>query len=1577
MGDDDGMRQVLEKTNVSSSMLREDRTRMVRPDVKVKRVVLWLCDFREGKMLMVKTLVGTNNIVLSLPTQTQFTGADNASGFTLLQELCRRYFQTEAVLKKWTFQHTYIYISTGTGIFIYSAKTSELPKETTNMVYVSMNAVYKVATATSSKESKNDGKEISIIDSDKPIIVEIFKVVKLISGGIISSTSKEYNDILARLGSKIVPPHLRSIISAAKRKKNIEANVNFLIKLFFSPNNLFLVGGNVPYYIFSSQRSCKISTMIKQPGYADDSYLTCLKLFLQTETDFKNKNKDSTNNFRVGCAVKKKLITDNFSAVWDNFWGDLIESEEESKLDDQLAEDVGKDVGEGEDIKGEKSESDSSICLELARQSGDTMYYGVSQELNYLPIKYNDVYYNIHANEKYRFNNEFFYDLGNQLTPYTRDASNPNDAYLGFSCIAYYKNGNNPILFLGDKGSVLATPRMGRVYKLELKTHKLTKFIEVHNVGGGGGGADVFCMDILDAAEGGYILVGGNFNRMTTYDDAANVVEQQTDVTICAAMVNLKTYKVIKLFNDTPAFTPNIVHGGHAVNKVCICKNKKVVKAKGVTAQSVTVEGYVALIGGDFNFDIINDNDTFPPSPPPPPGARTRERITNIGCVLIKKNPNPNNPNNLDNMEARLVAVDSKVALEAGGVIRSGITHSVAENFDLTSIICPENEDNYKSDKADKSETVFFIGGRFDRFYAIDYVAYNTAKAAGPAPGRPVPAERACNGIIKLKLKSEYDDVDTISKYNQTSEIEPIVVARNNNPIIQASLQYGIINSKKYLFCLTGFTDAAPPANVDTMLNVYDIGSKSNILQMPMPPQNPPILLDNYAKQTLLLTKDNDQSVLIMSFTRNNAPGPHFKMNYTYTCNVSELNKDAAAPQIVVIAAASNENDNIDKNNFIMDMFYHKDTGEVFIAHMFPYKSSITEYPLTVRSNYQQIGEWKLESTLKKDATGATGAADASELNIFDKFIDKVIEMRKIFKFHPSMILFLQDVDFRDYNHGTSKVSKVTKTRLDEMNTGLLDAMITLHLTPPPAPPPAPLLVWKPVLIAAGEEAAKQVASGAPDIALVQEAAAQAAQAVGIALIAADATRLAQEAVAGARAAAAATGGREAYNAIEVVRAAAASKRVLLIAGLAKAAVQAGAIAAIINQKQINLGSPCNDIDKKIKNIMDVIYALRTPFENLFGPIAPVGRDAENIMTFIIGEKIYKFINDLLFMLEYTKCNSLAEIICNNYVNFVMKPVAAEEPPAVGVGLPVSVSIQTRWKQQFEDFINTTGGIKALIDNIGKKAVMYKGKSKITPDTPYNFKICSDPITHTGISYLEYNYNKNTNSSFISLTNQNNIKNRIYESDNDGFFSSSNGEQFHMNHIINDIGNGMEQIKFCSFYKLKRLTMPNDPFGNIGNDDSYTVYVSVDINGDGIKSGQVFDFLSIIREYFMSLTGVPDVDIRIGGPIKRLTFCGNFGCNLLNDVEVCRKFKSKQMKIYTMKKNMDSKPNQQNQIFMIDVDLEPAAQAGGGNGDYNSHNNHNNQKRICIGERIEEDKRRVLVNKRKTRRKVPLMLSSS
>jgi hypothetical protein len=121
-------------------------------------------------------------------------------------------------------------------------------------------------------------------------------------------------------------------------------------------------------------------------------------------------------------------------------------------------------------------------------------------------------------------------------------------------------------------------------------------------------------------------------------------------------------------------------------------------------------------------------------------------------------------------------------------------------------------------------------------------------------------------------------------------------------------------------------------------------------------------------------------------------------------------------------------------------------------------------------------------------------------------------------------------------------------------------------------------------------------------------------------------------------------------------------------------------------------------------------------------------------------------------------------------------------------------------------------------------------------------------------------------------------------------------------------------------------------------------------------------------------SGAVIVDIGISGPVKRLIIGGDFGCNLLNDAEVCRKFKSKNMKIYTMDKNKSSYDlkDTTNHIFMIDVDLE-LAQVGGNNGGYK---NDNNQNRIYIGERI-EDKNRVVTSKRKTRRKVPLLLSSS
>jgi hypothetical protein len=327
-------------------------------------------------------------------------------------------------------------------------------------------------------------------------------------------------------------------------------------------------------------------------------------------------------------------------------------------------------------------------------------------------------------------------------------------------------------------------------------------------------------------------------------------------------------------------------------------------------------------------------------------------------------------------------------------------------------------------------------------------------------------------------------------------------------------------------------------------------------------------------------------------------------------------------------------------------------------------------------------------------------------------------------------------------------------------------------------------------------------------------------------------------------------------------------------------------------------------------------------------------------------------------MLVYTGCNDLAELICNDYVNLVIM-------------LPALIDITT-WRGLFAAVIQGGDNVPLgqLVEKIANKVKIYREKTRITPDISYDFKICSDPNTHTGVAYLVYNYNQNLNS-LITLKSQDNLKNKIYEYGKDDFFSDSSNEPFHTNYITDNTGNLMEQISFCSFYKFdrKNITVPIQAFGDIGNVETETVYVSVNIFGDGISSGQVFEFLDVIRKYFASLRGgAVIVDIGISGPIKRLIFCGDFGCNLLHDIKVCKKFKSKQMKIYTRRDNQNAFSDDvdgTNRVFMIDVDLEPVVQGGG-----------NNQKRICIGERIEES-HRVSSNKRKTRRKVPLLLSSS
>ena len=961
-------------------------------------------------------------------------------------------------------------------------------------------------------------------------------------------------------------------------------------------------------------------------------------------------------------------------------------------------------------------------------------------------------------------------------------------------------------------------------------------------------------------------------------------------------------------------------------------------------------------------------------------------------------------------MEARLVAVDSKLSKMVAGS-QSRIVNTIPLDFAVSSIVYQEN--------GNKSETVFFVGGRFNEYTAIDYVAYEAEKAAAAAqvppalPLRPNAVNPAptCNGIIKLTLKLEYDADDTISKYNQASVIEPIDVnaAGNADAIVFASLQYGIINSKMYLFCLTAFLNPPPANTVYTRLNIFDIESKLNVIQTPnvlnvLVPPIQPLPLANYNNQTLLLTenavdKENIQNVLIMTITTTQIMPLPNRLNYTFTCNVSTLNKNVAAA-IEVVSALSNASRDIGRDNIITDMFYMKNTYQVYIAHqnVLINNPTGTEYPLTVRSNYQEIGEWSLHSK-SKDAD--------DEVVKFNDFIDKVIEMRQIFKFNPSMILFLQDVDFRNYN------SEITKTRLEKMSNDLISAAAnvvaegaaislarqgtTIQALQAAIIPVltrqrivrlilqqlAPIL--QATAAAAVKAAVKAEAGGAaqPAALVAAQAAAQtAAQTVtvgplGVAAAAAAAVAEFAASAPLAAAAAAAAAAPPGDKARAVIRAVAGAVGGAQVAALGALVGQPGLAAIIldirmvvvaalttvvlIKQNQIILDSPCNDVDKKIKNIMEFVYVLKTPSENfIIGAPPPLYESA-----IIITDKIYNFINDLLFMLVYTGCYKLAELICNNYVNLVIIP-----PPLID---------RTTWRTRLEAVLGQNAEIQTFIDNIAKKTKIYKEKTRTTPDISYEFKICSDSATqHTGVAHLVYNYNQNLNS-LITLKNQNNLKNKIYEYGKDSFFSDNN--TFHSEYVTDTV-NKIQRIDFCSFYKFDRTSLaPPRAFDDIGNAESETVYVSVDIYGDGINSSQVFEFLNIIRQYFKSLrSGQVIVDIGISGTIKRLIFCGDFGCNLLHDVEVCRKFESNKMKIYTRRKNQDAYNDDEeddeeddevtNQIFMIDVDLE-TAQVGG-----SSSGGNKNQKRICIGERI-EDKHRVLSNKRKTRRKVQMLLSSS
>ena len=1414
--------KVLESTDIPSKTMRKINFQTMQTDVNFDKIVLWLFDSRENKMLMTKTLIGNNKVVLSLPVQNQQVGAVRASGYSLLQQLCRRLFNQTDIVRKWTLEVSYAYQEDAsasasasasgrgrTGIFIYSAKSYDLPKPTLELNYVNMQAVLNLTKGAiiikkgsqqgSDGGEKGDESQLELNSRDVAIIDEVFRVVPLIQGGIISSTSKEFNEIVAGLITKTPHQHLRSSISEKKRRGNVENNINFLVNLFFPQNGLFFVRGQLKYYIYSTQRNCKISTIVRQPDYDDDSYVTCLKLFLQSENDYKQK----LSTFRVGCSVKKKLIADNFSSVWDSFWNDLIESEEQAGAIKQIENDIGAttEVGEGDDDDqedeinnapedDEDSSSSAPVCLNGALTTCKKMY-DLAEDWDassYYPLAYSGVFYNLDPALQYGFNNEYYYNLENL------EINASGTYFFGFKCMKYNGDDEYPILYLG--GTSTTTP-VSAVFELNLQTKKMKPILAAVDANN-----EILCMDMIGNK---HLLIGGKFNNVIKYIDGRATAPLTTVIPFI--IMNTETYEITTLYDNADG-TPRIdkLIPETKVNKICICKNRKVINEN----EKTSYHEYVGLFGGNIQIETA--------------GTGGIPNIINIGCVVIKIPINNSNPQ----VVARMCCIDKNVEDGAPDVTRGfALLPATADQIvNVTSIVC---DDEQEEPSVAKNKTTFYVGGYFNTFSYVDYDRFEKAQAIAAAGGPAVILNNFikngnCNSILKVSITTTYNDPN----YQNKCTFEPIETNTNkNNIVFNASLSLHRANSKNYLLAFTAFFDKTESrldmnaSRVTTTLNVFNLKARVNS-QIAI--EIPDIIKSSYVHQCFTVVKDvqSKKYIAVMNYTFKNGGDNN---GYSFTC---ELSMDARVPLRVVESKCNDENVTR-QDNSVTDVCGIKNKNgnqvDLYVAHenvpIIAEKKNQILYPLTVKSNYQQIGSWNMASTNESNASDASGESET-----FFRFTDSVMELSKIYKEYPSTMLFLQNVDYRDKNE------KITKNELQKMYSELI-----LKTSMDPIPDP----------------------------------------------------------------------------------------------------------------KVIEIENSCNNVFFKLNVMLDIWSIMISDITSF--PDA-VSADAYDINAMLFT-KIKNFYDNLIFLLIYAGCINLAQLLCNNYTASVLSNANGR------TGSPDFFLLsQMDVKRKFMTVFTTVGFGDENINNKFKK--MFSEKAQLYDKTFPDIIICSNSETHTGTAHVIHGFSKQLDMPINSETKQKALQNKIYKS-NETFFNENS--DFFKTVMASDSINTIDQINFCSFYKFQRVDAKGLFRTNVGGMIDTTVYASINIDSDvKIDSSKVLDFLKLIIDYFKRLPGSPVIDTGIGGPVNRIIFGGDFGCNLLHDASVCSQFSKHGMKIYTMPNNsnafVDAKNVSGNQMFVVDANVMSSSllqlSVGGGGGN-DGVVNVNAKQRLKIGEPIQSN----------------------
>jgi hypothetical protein len=418
--------------------------------------------------------------------------------------------------------------------------------------------------------------------------------------------------------------------------------------------------------------------------------------------------------------------------------------------------------------------------------------------------------------------------------------------------------------------------------------------------------------------------------------------------------------------------------------------------------------------------------------------------------------------------------------------------------------------------------------------------------------------------------------------------------------------------------------------------------------------------------------------------------------------------------------------------------------------------------------------------------------------------------------------------------------------------------------------------------------------------------------------------------------------------------------------------------ASIREPKVIEIDYPCNDVFLKL-NFMLHIWSITINATTQFDGN---GSDDEvNIRLFGI---IKTFYDSFIFLLIYAGCNNLAQSLCNNYAASVLS--GANIPPESARARAVILSTDNV-KQQFMDAFEAFCFGDANINN--KFKTFFSEKAPFHDLTFPNIIICSNPETYTGVAHVARRLDKHLNMKMNEGVKQKALQNKIYKS-NETFFNAN--DDFFTTVLASDAVNTIDQINFCSFYKFQRFREDQvTPFGtNFGGMVDTTIYACVNIDSNKkIEPVKVLEFLKLIIIYFKRLpSGAPIVDIGISGPIKRIIFGGNFGCNLLHHAEVCTQFTKNGMKIYTMPNNTNAFTSNindtGNQMFVVDANLmnssPPSSSSLSGGGvkvEDNVGNKISAKQRLTIGQPIQSNEgnedqniKLIIVNhKKKTRRR--------